>query len=97
MIFYLLGFQSLAEVQLSNDFNFSRSVKNSYNENQMRKLQRMEQSANRLKYKLLTITELYNDICEPYRFWDISLLLINASKLDNAELIAKLWRSLIYR
>jgi hypothetical protein len=57
----------------------------------------MEQNVHKLRFKLLTISELYHEICVPYKLWDISLLLLHASKSGEAELIAKLWRSFIYR
>jgi hypothetical protein len=57
----------------------------------------MERNAHRLRFKLLGITELYHDICGPYKLWDVSLLLLNASKTGDHDLVAKLWRSLIYR
>ena len=60
-------------------------------------LEIMESNVYRLKYKLLTISELYHDICVPYKLWDISLLLLHASKSGDLDLVAKLWRSLIYR
>jgi len=68
-----------------------------YNEIQRRQLDNMEKAVRRVQYKLLTITELFHDICLPYKKWDICILLLYSSKNQNVDLIKKFWKSLIYR
>jgi len=68
-----------------------------YNENQRRQLDKMEKAVYHTLNKLLTIAELFHDICLPYKKWDICILLLYSSKNQNLELIKKLWKSLIYR
>jgi hypothetical protein len=68
-----------------------------YSEGQRRSLELLEQTVQRVLSKLLPITELFHDVCMPYKLWDVSLLILNASKHDDAQLIARLWRSFIFR
>jgi len=57
----------------------------------------METTVHRVQFQLLTIAELYHDICLPYKKWDVCILLLHSSKNQNIEMIKKLWRSIIYR
>ena len=51
----------------------------------------------RSRLRLLPITELFHEICLPYKLWDLCLLILHVSKHEDSELVNKLWRSLIYR
>ncbi len=57
----------------------------------------MKEWVRKLKLKLLTISELFNEVCVTYNMWDMSLRLLQISNTVDEELIAKLWRSFIYR
>ena len=95
------GFQQLAHSKLSEEFvsyNYtSHSNRMKYTENQRRDLDLMERVVTKANMKLLSITELFREVCLPYKLWDVCLLLLHVSKHDEVELIARLWRSLIYR
>lgn len=91
-------FQQLACGQLSEDFTYTQSAaKGKYTESQRAQLDKMGTVVNRLQYRLLGIMELFHEICMPYRLWDVALMLLNTAKVEDDELVAKLWRSLIYR
>jgi len=105
----IIVYQRMAESYLTSDYNdlcqrFQQSVDstgssllNTADVRVKENLDIMERNVHRLRFKLLGITELYHDICGPYKLWDVSLLLLNASKTGDHDLVAKLWRSLIYR
>ena len=57
----------------------------------------------RVKLELMTFTELY-EICSDENLWDINLLIIHASSIDDSDVlagmdarIARLWRSILFR
>ncbi len=55
------------------------------------------QTVLKLQWKLVTISELFNDIALPRKLWEICLLLLHATHTDNPQLALKLLRSIIYR
>jgi hypothetical protein len=50
-----------------------------------------------LSTSLVSVSELYNKATEPYKLWELSLMILHTCKHDDAELINKLWLSIIYR
>jgi hypothetical protein len=96
-----LGYQQRAQRMLAEQFASyqytSPASRAQYSEGQRRSLDLLERAVQRVANKLLPITELFHDVCMPYKLWDVSLLILNASKHDDAELIARLWRSFIFR
>jgi hypothetical protein len=50
-----------------------------------------------LSTSLVSVSELYNKATEPHKLWELSLMILHTCKHDDAELINKLWLSIIYR
>lgn len=94
-------YQQQALAKLAEEFagyNYtSSSNRNRYSEGQRRSLDLMEEAVRRSRFLLLPITDLFHDICLPYKLWDLCLLILHVSKHEDGDLVAKLWRSLIYR
>ena len=57
----------------------------------------LESIVTRMEQHLIDISELYNKITEPYKLWEASLMILAISQHDDAALVTKLWRSIIYR
>lgn len=68
-----------------------------YSENTTQQLKAMKDWVRKLKLKLMTISELFNEVCVEYNMWDMSLRLLQMSNTVDEELISRLWRSFIYR
>lgn len=85
--------------KLSDDFNNLKVLfeRTRFTENQRKQLNHMEGIIFKLSYKLINITELFTEVCIPYKLWDVCLLLLHASKTEDEELVIRLWRSIIYR
>eukprot|EP01036_Dinobryon_divergens_P035759 gene35759-46399_t len=47
----------------------------------------MKDNVRKLQLKLLSISELYHDICQPYKLWDVSLRLLHAARSADHDLI----------
>lgn len=60
-------------------------------------LKSLEDVVLRLSDRLWSVSELYNQVTEPYELWDISLTILHTCKHDDPPLIRKLWTSIIYR
>jgi hypothetical protein len=56
-----------------------------------------EEATAKLQLQLVSISELFNDICLPFKLWELALCLIHYSGLEAPDAAKKLWRSLIYR
>lgn len=85
--------------KLQDDFNsyhFSAATRNRFDAAHARQLEQMERQVHRLRFQLVGITELFCE-CMLYRLWDVCLLLVKISKHNDQDLIARLWRSFIYR
>jgi uncharacterized protein (DUF488 family) len=97
----IAGYQEEAAQQLADQLaaygNVTAAVRARYNESQRRSLDALEKAVQKVQHKLVPISELFHEVCMPYKLWDVSLLILNASKHDDVELIARLWRSFIYR
>ena len=95
------GYQHQAQCALAVQFagyNYSTPAHRAkFSEGQRRSLDLLERAVLRTQNKLLTISELFHDICTPYKLWDTCLLILHASKHEDAELASRLWRSYIYR
>ena len=50
-----------------------------------------------IEKKLLSISELFNDILLPFNLWTLALCLLQHSGLDAPDAVKKLWKSIIYR
>ncbi len=93
----------LAHSKLSADFNsYNYSSANtarmlSFTESQRRQLDLMERAVHRLGFQLLAITELFHEVCLLYKLWEVCLLLLHISRHEDHDLVARLWRSVIYR
>lgn len=95
----LLGVQIRAFKKLQEDFlsyHFNSATRSRFDAVHARQLEQMERQVYRLRYQLVSITELFHE-CMLYRLWDVCLLLINISKHDDQDLTTRLWRSFIYR
>jgi hypothetical protein len=94
-------FQQQALMKLAAEFdsyNYTTPASRArYSDSQRRPLDLMEQAVVTCRFKLLSITELFHEICSPYKLWDVCLLLLHASKHDDSDLVGRLWRSLIFR
>jgi hypothetical protein len=99
-------FQFLAHGMLAEDFHsygFSSAAasnaasRGKFTDSQRRQLEAMEDIVNRLHTKLMGITELFHEVCLPYRLWDVALRLLHVSRQEDADLVARLWRSFIFR
>lgn len=72
------------------------NLRDRYDEKTIRELETMEENINKLKFQLVNITSLY-EVSQRYRLWDYNLLILQLSKQNDSEMIAKLWKSYIYR
>ena len=94
-------FQKEAHERLAKDFASygytTPSNRARFSESQRRPLDLLEMAVQRTRLRLLSITELFHEVCLPYKLWDLCLQLLHASKHEDSELVARLWRSLIYR
>ncbi len=101
----IADYQLLAYTRLSADFasyHYSSAPGSgvdrlSYTESQRRQLDLMERIVRRLRGELLGITELFHEVCLAYKLWDVCLLLLHISRHDDHDMVARLWRSFIYR
>ena len=59
--------------------------------------QLLEDIVHRLSDRLWPVSELYNQVTDPYELWDLSLIILHSCKHDDPELIRKLWMSIIYK
>ena len=98
---FSLVYQQEAYNKLSEEFasyNYTTPANRmKFSESQRKPLDLMERAVARAHYKLLTITELFHELCLPYKLWEVCLLLLHVSKHEDPELMSRLWRSLIYR
>lgn len=94
-------FQEQAGAKLSEEFGgysyASAGDRAKYTESQRRSLDAMQAAVQRVRFKLLSISELFHEVCLPYKLWDLCLLILHVSKHSDTDLIARLWRSFIYR
>lgn len=93
-------YQQQAHAALAEEFagyNNSSSSRARYTDGQRRSLDLLDRAVQRSRFCLLPITELFHEICLPYKLWDLCLLILHVSKHDDSDLVAKLWRSIIYR
>mmetsp|Transcript_24760 Transcript_24760/g.36519 ORF Transcript_24760/g.36519 Transcript_24760/m.36519 type:complete len:1559 (+) Transcript_24760:131-4807(+) len=51
----------------------------------------------RLRYQLVDVSELYNNVTEPYMLWESNLVILCTCKHDDPGLAKRLWKSIIYR
>ena len=96
-----LVLQEQAGAKLSEEFsgyNYATSSDRAkFTESQRRSLDAMQSAVQRVRCKLLSISELFHEVCLPYKLWDLCLLILHVSKHSDADLIVRLWRSFIYR
>eukprot|EP00981_Chlorochromonas_danica_P004316 scaffold867_cov176-Ochromonas_danica.AAC.3 len=71
--------------------------RNQYSETERRGLDTMQQHVFKLQLKLLDVNTLFHEICLRYRMWDICIMLIHVCAIQDFNLLARLWRSFIYR
>lgn len=94
-------FQEQAGAKLSEEFGgyqySTSSDRAKFTESQRRSLDAMQAAVQRVRCKLLSISELFHEVCLPYKLWDLCLLILHVSKHSDADLIARLWKSFIYR
>lgn len=94
-------YQERALKELSEEFSgynyTSAAARARFSEGQRRSLDLMERAVQRCRLSLLPITDLFHEVCLPYKLWALCLLILHVSKHEDGELVAKLWRSLIYR
>lgn len=94
-------YQQQALTKLAEEFagyNYSSaSSRARFSEGQRRSLDLMERAVQRSRFRLLPITDLFHEICLPYKLWDLCLLILHVSKHEDGDLVTKLWRSLIFR
>lgn len=95
------GYQLEASQQLGEQLRaygaVTAAARARYSEGQRRSLDMLERAVQKVQNQLVPITDLFHEICMPYKLWDVSLLVLHASKHDDEELVARLWRSFIYR
>jgi hypothetical protein len=92
----LTAHEQLADQFASYGYN-TPANRAKFSEGQRRSLDLMERAVQRVQLRLLPITALFHDICNPYKLWDICLLILGVSKHDDPALVARLWLSFIYR
>eukprot|EP01038_Epipyxis_sp_PR26KG_P007824 gene7824-10628_t len=90
-------YQQRAYDMVSNDFESLQGTLHTLNELQQRNFKQMQETVHKLKYTLLSITILYNDVSVPYKLWEVCLMLLHASKTSNPDMVKRLWKSIIYR
>ena len=84
-------------VQLSNELDAIRLATSGADAEAIRQKSLLESTVQRMGQHLIDISELYNKITEPYKLWEASLMILAISQHDDPALLAKLWRSVIYR
>eukprot|EP00601_Ochromonadales_sp_CCMP2298_P025617 CAMPEP_0173290756 /NCGR_PEP_ID=MMETSP1143-20121109/11746_1 /TAXON_ID=483371 /ORGANISM="non described non described, Strain CCMP2298" /LENGTH=1044 /DNA_ID=CAMNT_0014229861 /DNA_START=142 /DNA_END=3271 /DNA_ORIENTATION=- len=93
--------QQMAHLQLGAEFssyNYTTPANRSrFSEAERRPLDLLERVVHQSQYQLMSITQLFHEVCTPYKLWELCLLLLHISKHDDADLMARLWRSLIFR
>lgn len=52
---------------------------------------------NVLEMKLMSISDLFNDVLLPFNLWTLALGLLQHSGLDAPDAVRKLWKSIVYR
>ena len=62
-----------------------------------RQFRLLQENVNHLQNRLFTVSDLYNQISEPYKLWEFSLIIIYLCKHDDLALVNRLWKSIIYR
>ena len=92
-------YQQMAHARLEADVSgyLDSSQEVVLTEQQRRQVQQMHRAEERCRSQLLGVTELFQDICLPYKLWEACLLLLHVSKHDGLDLILRLWRSIVYR
>ncbi|GMI13926.1 hypothetical protein TrVE_jg903 [Triparma verrucosa] len=48
-----------------------------------------------IRYRLLDLSELYNDVCGPFTLWEECLSILLVANMQNAENIELLWKAII--
>lgn len=90
-------FQRSIYSALSADLEAIYSFGQVYEGAQKREIDALANLVQSLKFRLKSMSELFLQATEPYKLWDISLQLLFAAKSDDSALIARLWKSVIYR
>lgn len=93
-------YQLMANERLVADFNsygYEGAGRAKYSDAQRRHLDVMAEHVHKLGYRLLDVNTLFHEMCLRYRQWDICIMLIHVCGIQDADLLARLWRSFIYR
>ena len=90
-------FQRAAYNALNAELEAINSANANYDAQQRRGIDALANLVKSLRYRLKSISELYLEVTEPYKLWDLSLQLLFAAKSEDYSLVVRLWRSLIYR
>lgn len=88
--------KSTLESQL-RDIDAVRSRNPTQQREGQRQRDQLADVVHRLKFYLLDVSELYNKIAVPYNLWESSLIILYTCKHDDAALVVRLWKSIIYR
>jgi hypothetical protein len=75
------------------ELNASRD---SYDTEGIEQLQLLERNISSLSVKLVDISTMFT-LCSEYKVWDYNLILLHASRTNDAALIENFWKSFIYR
>jgi hypothetical protein len=89
--------QLMAYEQLSSDYGSLQGQRHNGEEAHSRCIQSLGIVIRKLQTKLLSISELFNDVSMPYRLWDVCLLLMHTTHTHNPQLGLKLIRSIVFR
>ena len=90
-------FQRAAYIALNSELEAINVANANYDAQQRRGIDALAGLVKSLRYSVKNISELYLEVAEPYKLWDLSLQLLFAAKSEDYSLIVRLWRSVIYR
>ena len=90
-------FQRAAYIALNSELEAINVANSNYDAQHRRGIDALASLVKSLRYSVKSISELYLEVAEPYKLWDLSLQLLFATKSEDYSLIVRLWRSVIYR
>ena len=89
--FWFLEYQKLVHEKLKERYSQFKLNK------EMEFLENTDQWLHKLKFHLIDTSTLFNDICLCYSIWDICICILQATNVENNELVSSLWVAYIHR
>jgi hypothetical protein len=89
-------FQREIRDKLKSKLSELNANRDAYDTEDIEQLQLLEQNISILSLKLVDISKMFT-LCSEYKVWDYNLILLHASRTNDAALIENFWKSFIYR